>query len=314
MVYCMNILFRSMEQPLKNVEPAGPFVYGPDPFPVSRPLYSYGSPYKFAPCTVCKIRFNENFRHKHHSSIYFQENSMRLYGPTVNCPTCKVQHNYEIGSRTTVLFTTSTLHNVFLDPGFRLPFHLEIESICGGRTVELYQAWKAGYSNVNKPQDVIVLSGLNDVVIQHNAGGEAIGFYNLLKLWDHEVKQKNPTSTFRACRILRPPKLCWFPANQAFPTADYTNYIETVEHMNAKIDKLNKDNGEFLVPGFQMEGCRAGRRKRRVDGVMVPSIRHSFSSWREAGQGREKCLHLTDSKRLAMFGRLCRYIENNIIN
>ena len=120
MVYCMNILFRNMEEQPSNDEPTGPFVYGPDPFPVSRPLYNYGSPYKFAPCTVCKIRFNQSVKHRHHSSMYFQENNMRLYGPTVNCPTCKVQHNWEVGSRTTVLFTTSTLHNVFLDPGVQV--------------------------------------------------------------------------------------------------------------------------------------------------------------------------------------------------
>ena len=122
--------------------------------------------------------------------------------PTVNCPICKVQHNWEVGSRTTVLFTTTTLHNVFLDPGFRLPFHIDIESICGGRTSELCRAWKFGYTNVTRPQDIIVLAGLNNVVNQHNAGGEASGFHSLLKLWNYEVEQRNPTSTFRACRIL----------------------------------------------------------------------------------------------------------------
>ena len=269
----MNILFRNMEEQPSNDEPTGPFVYGPDPFPVSRPLYNYGSPYKFAPCTVCKIRFNQSVKHRHHSSMYFQENNMRLYGPTVNCPTCKVQHNWEVGSRTTVLFTTSTLHNVFLDPGFRLPFHIDIESICGGRTSELCRAWKFGYTNVTRPQDIIVLAGLNNVVNQHNAGGEASGFHSLLKLWNYEVKERNPTSTFRACRILCPPKL-WIPANQAFPTADYINYMDTVDSMNSRIDQLNKENGEYLVPSFQMEGCRAGGRKRRVGGVLVPSTRH----------------------------------------
>ena len=195
-----------------------------------------------------------------------------------------------------------------------MPFHIDIESICGGRTSELCRAWKFGYTNVTRPQDIIVLAGLNNVVNQHNAGGEASGFHSLLKLWNYEVKERNPTSTFRACRILRPPKLCWFPANQAFPTADYGNYMDTIDSMNSRIDQLNKENGEYFVPSFQMEGCRAGGRKRRIDGVLVPSTRHAFSSWREAEQGRERCLHLTDSKRLAMSGRLCRYIQNNIIN
>ena len=34
--------------------------------------------------------------------------------------------------------------------------------------------------------------------------------------------------------------------------------------MNNKIDELNRRNGELNVPGFQLEGCRAGGRKRKV--------------------------------------------------
>ena len=90
--------------------------------------------------------------------------------------------------------------------------------------------------------------------------------------------------------------------------------MDTLDSMNSRNDQLNEVNGEYLVPGFQMEECRAGGRKRRVDGVLVPSTRHAFGSWREAEQGRERCLHLTDSKRLAMSGRLCRCIQQIIIN
>ena len=196
MVYYMNILFRSdtgrMSADLAQPGPTGPFIYGPDPFPVTHPLYEYGSPYTFAPCTVCSIRHGERIIHRHHSSIYFAENTLRLYGPTIKCPTCKIQHDGQAGERTIALFTTSTLHNVYLEPELRMSFHMDIESICGGKTVQLYKAWKVGYKNITKPQDIIVLAGLNDVKTVHKTGGDGRGYMNLLKLWDHEVKEANP--------------------------------------------------------------------------------------------------------------------------
>ena len=77
------------------------------------------------------------------------------------------------------------MYRTDLAAGFRLPFHIDIESICGGGTSELCRAWKVGYRNVTRPQEVLVLAGLNDVVDQHNAGGEASGFHSLLKLWNY---------------------------------------------------------------------------------------------------------------------------------
>ena len=95
---------------------------------------------------------------------------------------------------------------MYLEPELHMSFHMDVESICDGKSVQLYRAWKVGYKNNITPQDIIVLAGLNDVKTVHKTGGDGRGCMNLLKLWDHEVKEANPASTFQVCRLPRPSK------------------------------------------------------------------------------------------------------------
>ena len=56
----------------------------------------------------------------------------------LKCPTCKIVHPIEPDvERKVVFMTSSKLHNVFLDPAVRLPFHLDVESICGARLTDM---------------------------------------------------------------------------------------------------------------------------------------------------------------------------------
>ena len=218
---------------------------------------------------------------------------------TLRCPTCKVFHNAdEKSERKTILVTSSILHDIFLQPIVRLPFHIDIESICGANIKTLHYNWKQAYSKEVKPMDLIVVSGLNDVRYSSTAI-----FMNDVKNWECDVMSQNSENSFRICKLLRPPMFAWFKSNGEYPTPRYVNLLDRINEINSEIDRLNNLNGHMNVIGFQNDGCRAGNKKTR----------HRFEVWREINMGKQYCLHLKEEERAQMFKRLCRYIEKYII-
>ena len=280
-----------------------PYTYGPDPFLVTRPLQAYGNALKTIYCMPCKQRHGLERYHHHHSTAYFNQHQSR-FGSDVNCPTCKIRHPIQNpAEKRIILFTSSTLHNVYLDEQVRFPSHIDIESISGGQINDLYQAWKACYFD-KQPQHVVIVAGLNNV---ERTSLEV--FENTLNKWNFDVLNLNPDNTFRVCKLLKPPKLAWLPGNGNPPTSTYVNYLDKIEEMNKTIHKINIYNGHSNVIGFGSEGIRASRKK---DGSGKKMLMHIFSSWREHRDGREKCLHIADKGRVNMMKKLLRYIYANV--
>ena len=142
---------------------------------------------------------------------------------------------------------------------------MDIESICGGTTLDLWQAWRGTYGLDSGPTDFIISLGLNDVERKTLAA-----FMNPFHAWNDEVISNNPTRTFRLCRLMRPPKMPRFERNGAYPTTGYVNlHIDKINEINAIIDSFNIQNGHTHVPGFQLEGCRAGGSIRNAEGVVT---------------------------------------------
>ena len=278
-----------------------PFHYGPDPFKSTLKL-AFGSPVPASPCTPCKLRHNRLIRHKHHSTSYFYEVTP---GSQINCPSCKVKHPKQIDQPEVALFTTSTLHNFFLDPAVRMSFHMDIESICSGKYVDLYNAWLKTYKMKTGPVNILVLAGINDIT-QTNIHA----FEILLRSWSYDVTQQNSASTIRFIKAPQPPMFVWFDQNGPPPAPDYINYLVKVSKMNEIIDQVNAENGHKDVVGFSHEGCRSNKRKR--DGNTV--ISHCFGSWREIHRGKRACLHLNNYKRSMMAKKLVRFVVHKILN
>ena len=279
-----------------------PFQYGPDPFPVNKPLQRYGNTMKSLYCLPCHTRFGVMRFHRHHSTQHFHTTIART-STDVNCPTCKHTHPIQPqeGYRI-VLVTSSTLHNVFLDPQMRSPIHYDVESIPGARLQELYQSWLKVYNN-SFPQHVVVVGGLNDVANTSMANIQAT-----LKRWSINVRSLNNANTFRVCKLLKPPMLAWLPGNGP-PPPGFVNHLERIEEINQYICDLNASNGHFSVIGFGSEGIRKSR-KRGADGRQL--LMHKFSSWREQSRGPEHCLHLNDNCRTIMMKKLLRYLIANV--
>ena len=288
-----------------NIDLMHGFPTGPDPFRADRPMPAQGSTNKMFPCSVCYFRFDQrpNRLHRHHSTLYYYEKAQLDDEGNFQCATCKLYHPVSLNlSRNIVIFTSSTLHDVFLNRDVRVPFHMEFESICGGRLTDLYNNWRAAYTGRPVPTDIIIITGLNDV--PHWTETQ---FLNILKAWHYDVLSDNPSSTLRVCRLLRPPRLACFEANGPEPEG-YVNRLERLNRYNWEINIFNEGNGHQQVVGFHTEGMRT---TRTATGTRP---RHHFNAWREVRDGREMCLHLNEKHRVSMFLKLLRYIQCKIIN
>ena len=291
---------------LSMPEDMSPFTFGPDPFLVNRPRQLYGNMINYIECRPCHNRFNITTHHRHHSTYYFHKTSEYLGSTSVNCPTCKVHHPIQQErDRTVVLYTSSTLHNTYLQPEVRWPFHIDVESICGAKLYDLYQAWTATYRLEPGPVDLIIVAGLNDVRTT-----SVQDFTNTLNHWYFTLKDNNDSSTMRICKLMRPPSLAWFPANGPQPDLPYTNHLDKINLINSQIDHFNRLNSIDQVIGFSNEGCRAGKKRHRGG---APAISHVLHQWREADQGMASCLHLRDKERANMTRKLARYIQHYML-
>ena len=270
----------------------------PTEAPVQKADPKFGSPDKSAPCPPCKERFGVDKYHRHHSTRWYHDCERREGRDEVDCECCKVRHSIEPPARgRIVIFTSSTLHNVYMDPRVKTDIHVDVESICGGRLRDLYLAWQMAYGSDTTPIHIVIVSGLNDV---RNVGPS--GFDNILLTWFEQIFDLNESSTIRMCKLLRTPSQCWFPGNGPLPTANYVNYLSKVNSINGKIDQFNERLGHSKVIGFACDGCRTRKRE----------VRHKITDWREAQRGAEHCLHLNSNKRYRMFLKLMRYITHQL--
>lgn len=268
----------------------------------------YGSPTKHFPCRVCAPLTTIPIYHRHHSTMFFHNTMAQRQEKSIDCPTCKENHPIDSDKkRLIVVFSTSCLHNTFLNNVVKTPFHINIETIAGG-TIDLLRCNFAQlYWNVQIPMDVVAVAGLNDV-----QNLELDQLLDNIVLFKRNVLEQNKSNTFTMARLMRPPKYAWFPNNGPEPKphyGKYINHLEKINDLNSLIDKLNKPNGHTGTLGFQNEGTR-GHTKRDAEGNRITTYRHMFNQWRE--DRPELMLHLTEEKRAAMFMKLVKFIEMNI--
>ena len=285
-----------------------PFPVGPDPFIANKPLPRHGNVTKSVRCYPCYEKLGVNKFHRHFSSNYYETKTLTL-GEPLSCPTCKTFHSPTTEyDRLIIIYSASTLHNVILEDCVRMPYHVNIESICGAKLADLHKDWQATYSNRTKPMDVIIIATANDSPYTTTEQYEKI-----LTDWTFQVWNCNSENSFRVCKMLRPPAKAWFQRNGPLPP-NYTNNLEHINSLNEVIAKQNLMNVSGPVIGFNNEGCRMSRKRKRSNGTVSSEISHLFSAWREYSQGKHCGYHLNDKNRVLMLKRLCNYIHHHIIN
>lgn len=297
----------SKPEKMSDVPPLYPFPAGPDPFPADRPIPRHGNISKNTRCLPCLEKLGIEKYHRHFSSAYFTKKSV-LLGEELKCPTCKTLHNPTLDNRLIIIYAASTIHNVVLNNSVRFSFHVNIETICGAKLVDLFNDWTATYANLTIPMDVIVIATAND-----SPNTSPTEYENLLTKWTFKVWDCNKSNTFRICKMLRPPAKVWFPRNGALPS-NYTNHIDHINQLNKIIDIQNMMNVDSQVIGFNNEGCRTSRKRTRDNDEKKGELSHIFSAWREYPSGKHCGYHLNDHNQVLMMKRLYKFIEHKIKN
>lgn len=250
---------------------------------------NYGSPTGRYPCPVCEGLSSQPIFHRHHSTKYMYNQLLSKSKDDVDCLTCKVVHPVMLNEeRVIIFFSTSTVHNVVLQPDIKSPNHFNVETICRGTIDMLRMNFSLLYYEESRPMDIILSAGLNDL--------DKTTYYiiNELMLFKRNVLQQNPLKTFFVVKMLRPPKYCWFPRNGALPatvghrTDHYVNKLEVVNVLNMVIDKMNKHLGYKNNVSFEFLGLR-GSRKTNEKGEVVEEYEHMLERWSGLGVCLDSC-------------------------
>ena len=302
----------------------------------------FGSNSKKNTCVVCKPTPDMDspaipLYHKHHSTAFFYK-QMLAKKKMADCPTCLELHPPANLGRVRLLSTSSTLHDVQFTETFPSElskvmtelelapgdFHIDMDSIPGGRLHDLSYSWLINYSKQPLPCDVYVVAGLNDV--KHFTADEIM---TQLKVWrsmimEHSSKNSHEhPSSFAVSPILRAPRFYWHPANPFSPPLGYINYKGLLDDVNVQIHDFNVANGVPKAVTLHSMGDRSVRGKQMT----------KWSSWREfyrnVPPGKEilprstndvspfdnkeyhDCLHLTDPLRVKCYMKILKYFHHN---
>ena len=172
-----------------------------------------------------------------------------------------------------------------------------------GATIrELSYAWRLDYQNEVRPQRILLIAGLNDLI----KGGNVEQFKAQVLEFEERVRQQDSNhfarNEFSVAPLINPPKLCWFPDNGREPP-EYNNRLEELYSINAWIKDLNTRNNVVGLPSFQTWGIRSW--KDWSGRVMTT---HRWNEWRSSEPNEDK-LHLSDKMRAKMGKSVVNFFE-----
>ena len=179
--------------------------------------YEQEKKYRQANCPVCtriKVRGQKTVRHHHTSSEYVRELAALNGQKTFFCILCKKPEPVEFTEpRRKLILTSSTLYGVWNALELNLPFHIDIETIVGGKVRDATRALK---NFLGKPEklDVKVVCGLNNIGEGQHIN-DTIDEMMELKAY---IMEHNSDNTVSFATLLLPPKFCSLyvpPANKA---------------------------------------------------------------------------------------------------
>ena len=203
-------------------------------------------------------------------------------------------------------------------------FHIDMDSILGGRIHDFSYSWLINYSTQPLPCDVYVVAGLNDV--KHLPAEEIIERFQRWRtiVMEHSTRNNHEhPSSFAVSPILRAPRFYWHDSNPFAPPMGYINYKGLIDDVNILIHDLNIANNVPKTVTLHSMGDRSVRGKQMT----------KWTSWREFHRnippGREilprsandvspvdnkdyhDCLHLTDPVRVKCFMKILKYFHHN---
>ena len=160
--------------------------------------------------------------------------------------------------------------------------------------LELAYAWRLDYHKEPRPQRVLLVAGLNDLI---KCGGANHFKEQVMQFEDQVVHQNRyhipKLNEMMVAPLILPPKLCWFPDNGP-PPPGYTNRLGELIEINSWIKEFNSRNSVIGLPNFQTWGTRSWH-----DWAGQVRQTHRWNEWRSSEPDHDK-LHLSDKMRAKM--------------
>ena len=272
-------------------------------------------------CTICSEHTSRQRRelapiyHAHHSTLSYRIHARIDRWAQFFCPTCIGGfHSVKSGVRYPLLISSSTLSSwrgrLDLNGYEGDTLHLDEIMIPGARIRELMHAFQAEYSGINRPVDVVIVGGINNI-LEGQGPGEVM----------HEIKEfyrevmRIRGSSFAVATLPFPPCLSILPED--LHTRVKMNATESLKSLNNTIREFNRQNADGPIdvsrcPLFHTWGLRSVRTSRpdingpRVLMEYLPA--HNPAAWRERRPHDQ--LHLSDRTRLRMGKAVLRYYRS----
>ena len=252
--------------------------------------------------------------HIHYSSMSFRRESNHQQSTWAEffCPTCKIGfHSYKTGVRYPVLITSSTLANW---QGLRSrngypgdEIHVDQISVPGARIENLEIAFLAEYSSQRYPCDVLIVSGLNDII----RGRLIDNIINDLTTFKEEVL-KIRGSSFSVSTIPMAPSITRL--EQDTYALHKSNLTEKMIELNDRIIEFNESSEQSMPTTWAPRFHTWGLKSIKIPRMIGPRNRleampaHAVEDWRERRQANQ--LHLDDKVRLRMGRAVIKYFKS----
>ena len=225
---------------------------------------------------------------------------------------CKAHESIVRPSTRKVILTTSTLYNVWERPNLKLPLHIDIESIVGGRIRDLTRALIMLYLIHPERLEVIVVAGLNNIGDSQSSKEIMDELTELrLTIQAHTVMNDHPKpSVLSVSTILYAPKFCSLdvPENcpEWVPPVGFNNRRALIEEVNEGIRVMNVKAGVNYLK-MHMEGVRFDK-----GGKKLHKHYPAKPIWRE--QEVRKKLHLTPEYKEKICVRAAKLFSGGLTN
>ena len=279
------------------------------------------------PCQICS--YGQTYPapqrpiyHTHYSSLSLRQiTGAEETGVEYLCPSCKGRHTPYPDSRVKLVLSDFTLHQFFAPPNHTGAqyvgdmIHVDYLTIPTACIEDLVLAFKLEYEQLNhqKPLDVLIVAGYNDLLQNKSRQHIMEGYRHLARLVQNLGKNKHPgaTNSFAVASLLYPPRLSWFPDNGPTPSF-LTNYLEKIDWLNREIHDLNLSNSVPEYPRFHTYGVRTDNTARHDRyGYLHQTHKktHRWEHWAE--QVKTSKLHLKPERIFKMGTAVNNYFALN---
>ena len=243
-------------------------------------------------CELCSDKNNRLYHH-HLSSQKLREFATKYQSNYLfYCLMCKMQESIVRPNTRKLILTSSTLYNVWSIESLKLPIHIDIESIVGGRIRDLTRALIMLYLKHPERLEIILIAGLNNIGDNQPAEDiiEEIRELKQTVQAHSELHSHSETSIVSVSTILYAPKFCSLDVPDKCedwkPPVGFNNRRDLIENVNAAIKAINvEDKVNYLK--LHMEGIRLDKKTGKKLHKHYPDV----PIWRETEVRRR--LHLT---------------------